>query len=213
MAAMPLQNKVDPFGTIKALPMRGLFMGNRGGRMHDPATKTLRAGKPWVTRQWICCLTEFKDRKRQLMAAGSYTELFFLDEVVSLAAGHRPCVECRRADYKRYCAAVDPNLPTIRAPDLDRRLHAERTCQRAKLTKGEAVLLPDGVMMAMGDTAYAKQGDFALLFNCKGYGRKRAWQDMANSDMVLLTPATTITALKNGYQPVWHPSAALDGQA
>ena len=27
-----------------------------------------------------------------------YTELFFLDEVTALAAGHRPCFECRRAD-------------------------------------------------------------------------------------------------------------------
>ena len=210
---MPLQNKVDPFGTIQALPMRGLFMGNRGGRMHDPATKALRRGKPWVTRQWICCLTEFKGRKRQLMSEGSYTELFFLDEVVSLAAGHRPCAECRRADYQRFCAAVDPSLPTVRAADLDKRLHAERTGQRAKLTKGEAVLLPDGVMVAMGDSAFAKHGDFALPFSFNGYGRKRAWQDIAIVATVLLTPATSVSALKNGYQPVWHPSATLDGQA
>ena len=209
---MPLQNKVDPFGIIQAVSMRGLFMGNRGGRMHDPASKTLREGKPWVTRQWICCLTKFKGRKRELMG-NSYTQLFFLDEVVCLAAGHRPCAECRRADYKRYCAAVDRDLPTIKAADLDRRLHAQRTGQRTTITKTEASLLPDGVMVAIGDTAFAKYGDFALPFSFSGYGRKRSWQDIATAAMVLLTPATTVTALKNGYQPVWHPSATLDGQA
>ena len=91
---MSLQNRVDPFGDIHANPARGLFMGNRGGKIHDPATKTLLKRK-FASRQWIICLTAFKGRKRLLMGNG-YTELFFLDDVTALSAGHRPCAELRR---------------------------------------------------------------------------------------------------------------------
>jgi hypothetical protein len=207
---MPLQNKVDPFGTIQAVSMRGLFMGNRGGRMHDPATKTLQGGKSWMSRQWICCLTEFKDRKRELMGPGSYTELFFLDEVVSMAAGHRPCAECRRADFKRYCSAISTEGLPLKAPDIDRQLHAERTRERSQLTATAAALLPDGAMVAIGSTAFAKRGSIALPFSFTGYGERRPWRDVATADLILLTPRTSIFALKNGYNPVWHSSAALD---
>ena len=83
---MPLQNRVTPFGEIIADPARGMFMGNRGGAIHDPATKTL-TGRRWASRQWIICVLEFKGRQRELMGKGSYTELFFLDEATALAAG------------------------------------------------------------------------------------------------------------------------------
>jgi hypothetical protein len=70
-------------------------MGNRGGRFHTDA-KTLTARR-WVSRQWICCVLNFKGRRREVWGR-SYTELFFLDEPTALAAGHRPCFECRRKD-------------------------------------------------------------------------------------------------------------------
>lgn len=200
---MPLQNKMDPFGAITAEPMRGLFMGNRGGRIHDPLTRTILPGKTHASRQWITCLTQFKCRKRTLMGEGSYTELFFLDEVVSLAAGHRPCAECRRADYRRFCSAID-GAP-VKASDLDRRLHGERLGLRPTVsTVGE---LPDGAMIAVGGTAYAKRGNEALPFTFAGYGEPVAWETVNNPDAPVLTPATTILALQNGYEPLWHPSA------
>mgnify|MGYP003390016956 FL=1 len=210
---MPLQNKVDPFGTSQPVSMRGLFMGNRGGRIHDPATKTLLPGKTHASRQWITCLTAFKNRRRELMGPGSYTELFFLDEVVSLAAGHRPCAECRRADFKRYCAAISPDRQSMKAPDLDRQLYAERTADRAVLTNREAAELPDGAMVAIGKSAFAKRGNNALPFSFAGYGERRPWEEVATSGAILLTPPTGVSALQNGYIPVWHPSAALDAQA
>ena len=200
---MPLRNKVDPFGVIMAEPMRGLFMGNRGGRIHDPATKTLLPGKTHASRQWITCLTQFKGRKRSLMGFGTYTELFFLDEVVSLAAGHRPCAECRRTDYKRFCSAIDG--ASMKAPDLDKRLHEERMGERQ--TFSAFGNLPDGAMIAVRGIAYARRGNAALPFTFAGYGEPVVWQSIVSRDAPVLTPGISILALQNGYAPVWHSSA------
>src|SRR6202051_1478894 len=91
---MHLQNRVTPFGDIVAIPQRGIFTGNRG-IIHDPATRTLLKRR-WATNAWLTCLCEFEGRRRAVMARRSWTELFFLDEAVALAAGHRPCFFCRR---------------------------------------------------------------------------------------------------------------------
>src|SRR5438270_3715111 len=91
---MPLQNRVTPFGDIVAIPQKGMFTGNRG-IIHDPATRTLLKRR-WATKAWLTCLCEFRGRRRDVMARRSWTELFFLDEAVALAAGHRPCFFCRR---------------------------------------------------------------------------------------------------------------------
>ena len=99
--APPRQNRVTPFADLIADPGRGLYMGNRGC-LHDTDGQIRR---PWRGAAWICCVTRFKGRRRTLMQPGCYTELFFLDEAVALAAGHRPCAECRRADYLAFCAA------------------------------------------------------------------------------------------------------------
>ena len=94
---MPLQNRVDPFGELFADPARGLLMGNRGGQLHR-GDRTL-AARRWASRQWICCKLDFNGRHRNVWG-DSYSELFFLDEVTALAAGHRPC-----------CALVGGDLP------------------------------------------------------------------------------------------------------
>src|SRR5512132_2006606 len=98
---MPLQNRVTPFGNLVAVAGRGLLMGNRG-RLHDSDRRIVRSAQG---RRWIACLTSFRGRRRAVMSPGSYTELFFLDEAVALAAGHRPCAECRHEDYVRFRAA------------------------------------------------------------------------------------------------------------
>ena len=97
--AVPLQNRVSPFGELCAFRARGLFMGNRGGRFHTDA-KTLTRRR-WGSRQWICCVLDFKGRRRDIWGR-SYTELFFLDEPTAFAAGHRPCFECRRKDAEAF---------------------------------------------------------------------------------------------------------------
>ena len=128
----PLCNRVDPFGELFATPARGLLMGNRGGRIHtDDRTLTKRR---WVSPQWICCRLEFNDRHRTVWG-DSYTELFFLDEVTALAAGHRPCFECRRQDADAFAElwAKTRGLPVrALAPDMDKVLQVERLSGHAK---------------------------------------------------------------------------------
>ena len=126
---MTLQNRVTPFGDIIATPARGLFMGNRGGRIHDAARRLGR--RRWASTQWICCRLHFKDRHRSVWAE-SYTELFFLDEPTALAAGHRPCFECRRADAMAFAAAWARGGARPKAADMDRVLHRERLAAPAQ---------------------------------------------------------------------------------
>jgi len=125
---MPLQNRVTPAGDIIATPHRGLLMGNRGGAFHLP-DRTL-GSRRWASRQWIACVLAFKDRHRPaMMQPHRYTELFFLDEATALAAGHRPCFECRRRDAEQFAMlwAQARNWPApARAPEMDLVLQAER---------------------------------------------------------------------------------------
>ncbi len=121
---MPLQNRVTPTGEIVATPHRGTLMGNRGV-IHDAEGRIVR---PFRVKRWIACRLEFKGRHRELLQPGRWTELFFLDEATALAAGHRPCAECRREDYRRWqaaWAAAFPGAPT-NADAMDERLHADR---------------------------------------------------------------------------------------
>ena len=96
----PLQNRVTPFGDVVAISQKGLYIGNRG-IIHDPATKML-LGRRWTSKAWLVCVLDYKGRRRELMGGRSWTELFFLDEAVALAAGHRPCFFCRRAMLKHF---------------------------------------------------------------------------------------------------------------
>src|SRR6516162_10918638 len=129
---MPLQNRVDPFGELLAVPARGTLFGNRGGRFHTDA-KTLTARR-WVSRRWICCVLDFKGRRRDVWGR-FYTELFFLDEPTALAAGHRPCFECRRKDAEAFAAMwrKAKRLPARPyADEMDVVLHHERLDGRTK---------------------------------------------------------------------------------
>jgi hypothetical protein len=121
---MPRRNRVTPFGDIVATPARGLVFGNRGV-LHDPDGRLVRA---WQVRRWLACELEFRGRHRKQMRPGHYTELYFLDEATALAAGHRPCSECRHADYLRFREAwMDTHAGgPVRADDMDRILHEER---------------------------------------------------------------------------------------
>src|ERR1700722_3184659 len=127
---MPLQNRVTPFGDIIAIAQRGTFTGNRG-IIHDPATKTLLK-KRWTTKAWLICVCEYKGWRRVVMGGHSWTELFFLDEAVALAAGHRPCFFCRRQSAEAFRAA----WATARggkvpfAAEMDAVLHEERLTPR-----------------------------------------------------------------------------------
>src|SRR5499427_8581968 len=150
---MPLQNRVTPFGEIVAIRQRGMFTGNRG-IIHDPATKTLLKRR-WATKTWLVCSCEYKGRRRAVMATRSWTELFFLDEAVALAAGHRPCFFCRRAAAERFREswAAARGEPAPSAGAIDRILHHERLeCGRGRVhpIPGPIDSLPDGAMVVAG---------------------------------------------------------------
>ncbi|MAZ19151.1 MAG: hypothetical protein CL535_22860 [Ahrensia sp.] len=206
---MPLQNRVTPFGEIVAHPARGLFMGNRG--ILHISGRRLHPTRRWTHKTWICCLCEFKGRHRPVMTPGRYTELFFLDEAAALAAGHRPCFECRRADAKRFAAAWAQGnggpLPSAR--DMDAVLHAERLDGKDKrlhrLTASPGAL-PDGAMVAADDRAWLVLDGRFLPWSFEGYGAAAG----EPAGLSLLTPPSIIRALVAGYRPSLHPSASGD---
>jgi len=211
--AVPLQNRVDPFGAIHATPERALFTGNRGV-IHDPATKTLLSRR-WTTKAWIvCALAHPGGGRREPMgrngpAGGAgWTELFFLDEVTALAAGHRPCFYCRRAAALsfRACFAAGNGMAAASAPAMDDILHRQRLAAGGtarSLSRAGLAALPDGAVIEAGGLAHALRRGRALPWRFCGYGDPQPLPAGAR----LVTPPATVAALAAGFQPVWHPSA------
>jgi hypothetical protein len=204
--AMPLQNRVDPFGELFATPARGLLMGNRGGRIHTDDRKLTT--RRWASQQWICCVLDFKGRQRDVWGR-FYTEMFFLDEVTALAAGHRPCFECRRRDAETFAEhwrrafklRVRP-----RAIAMDQRLHTERLDGRDKrMHRRNIDDLPDGAFVALEQGAYAVRGNSLLRWTPTGYDARKRRPRGAMLDV--LTPPAILSVLAAGYRPRWHPSA------
>lgn len=200
----PLQNRVTPFGDIAAIPQRGFFTGNRG-IIHDPRTKTLLK-KRWTTKAWLICVLEYKGRRREVMGGRSWTELFFLDEAIALAAGHRPCFFCRRRDAETFRAAWAraSGGKTPLAPEIDAVLHAERLDRRGKRLHAIPVPiseLPDGTVIVAAGEAYTLARGDAFRWTAQGYD---AVPTMPQPD-ALLTPPSTLRAMLAGYRPVLHP--------
>jgi hypothetical protein len=204
---MPLQNRVTPFGELAVVSARGLFMGNRGGRFHTDV-KTLTARR-WASRQWICCVLDFKGRHRDVWGR-FYTELFFLDESTALAAGHRPCFECRRRDAMDFAERwrlAHRLRARPKAAEMDAALHGERLRGRAKrLHRCDIDVLPDGAFIALGEGAFAVRGDALLHWTPQGYAETRKRPRGVAVDA--LTPPAILAVLSSGYVPRWHPSAS-----
>jgi hypothetical protein len=212
--AMPLQNRVDPRGGIHAVPARGLFTGNRGV-IHDPATKRLRARR-WATKAWIVCTLDHpqgrrrEPRGRNAPSGGAgWTELFFLDEVTALAAGHRPCFYCRRqaAQAFRRCFAAGNGMEAPAAAAMDEMIHRQRLAAGGAapvLSAADISSLPDGAMIEAGGVFYALRHGRALPWSFSGYGEPAPLP----RDAGLVTPPATVAALAAGFAPVWHPSAS-----
>jgi hypothetical protein len=202
---MPLQNRVDPYGRLHAAAARGAWMGNRG-ILHD-ANRRIVA--PWRLRRWITCVLRFKDRHREVMAPRRYTELFFLDEATSLAAGHRPCAECRRSRYEEFRAAwAGSAAPLPSADEMDRVLHAERLepgggkrTHRARLAS-----LPDGVLVEHGGAPHLWWRGGLRPWRFDGYGPPL--RVSADETVAVLTPSSIVRVIAAGFAPQVHESAA-----
>src|SRR5579885_584019 len=203
---MPLQNRVDPFGELHAIAARGLFMGNRGGKIHT-ADKLLTRRR-WTSRRWICCVLEFKNRHRDVWGR-YYTELFFLDEVTALAAGHRPCFECRRRDAVDFAARWRDAFGLRESPNadtMDLALHGERLAGREKrVHRCKIDDLPDGTVISLHGSAFAVRGDEMLRWTFGGYETREPRPRSIVVDV--LTPASIVAVLAANYRPRWHSSA------
>ena len=198
---MTLQNRVTPLGDLVADPARGLVYGNRGC-LHDADGRIRRA---WQVRRWIACRLDFRGRRRApLQQPGRFTELFFLDEATAFAAGHRPCAECRRADYDRFRAL----LGLERADEIDARLHAERLDGTARrLHDAPAADLPDGAFLLREGEPWLVRGGELLRWTPGGYTLRTP---RPRGRVQLLTPPTLVAVLRAGWEgavPLLHPSA------
>jgi hypothetical protein len=192
---------VTPLGELVADPARGLVYGNRGC-LHDERGEIRRQ---WQVRRWIACRLEFRGRRRHpLLQPGRYTELFFLDEATAFAAGHRPCAECRRADYDRVVT-----LLALRADALDERLHRERLDGRARrLHDVRLDALPDGAFVLEGGEPWLVLGRRLLRWTPGGYAERRRRPRGRGTG---ITPPALLALLAAGWDgqvPLLHPTAA-----
>lgn len=210
MRPMPARNRVTPLGEIEAFPLRGAWTGNRG---------ILHSGREIVrfhaSDLWIVCALEFKGRWREQWQPRHYTFLFFHDEAVALAAGHRPCAECRRRSYDEYRAAWAEGLG-VAAPsarEINRRLHGERIVRgshRRRLHELPWRDLPDGAFVLLDDSPAVVVGDRLIGWTRAGYRGERARPGAGTANV--LTPPSTVAALRAGY-PVQIDGAALSPPA
>ena len=196
-APRPLQNRVDPFGELRAVAERGGLMGIRGGRLHRD-DRTL-SGRRWTSKRWLVCVCAFKERRREVWGKG-YTQLFFLDEPTALAAGHRPCFECRRQAAKAFLSLF-PGAPGG-VDAMDEALHRERLDSRRKrLWRARLGDLPEGAMIARDGRAHAVRAKALLPWSFAGYGARERLDPDGVADV--LTPPSTVKALAAGYRPLW----------
>jgi len=196
---MPFQNRVTPLGELIATPERGLVYGNRG-RLHDEHGVVR---KQWQVKRWISCRLEFRGRHRAggPMAPSRYTGLFFLDEATALAAGHRPCAECRNADYKSFLALTGASS----AGELDEMLYAER----GRLHESAVEDLPEGAFVLVESEPWLVLDSELLRWTPGGYSERRP---RFSGRVELVTPPTSVHVLASGWRgslPLIHPSASV----
>ena len=199
-SALTLRNRVQADGQITAHPARGLFTGNRG--ILHIADKVM-GDALWKHRAWICCTLDWQGRKRPLMTGRNWTELFFLDEAVAMAAGHRPCAYCRRSHYNAFSQAWGAGL---KAPQMDAVLHAARAVHGARhlqTHRAAAETLPAGAFIKSDEVSLLTE-DAALPYTPHGYG---APTPRPIGQVTVLTSSPMLDVLRGGYVPKLHPSA------
>jgi hypothetical protein len=200
-----LRNRVTPFGELIAVADRGLLWGNRG-RLHDREKNLVRY---CTGRNWLICLLEFKGRRRPLWAPGRLTELFFLDEATGLAAGHRPCGECRGHDYRAFKQAWADAHPhqEVSAPIIDALLHADRLSSPGVRRTYRARLcdLVTGAMVEIDGGAWLVKNGHLLEWSPSGYQDRHTRPP--GTEVTVITPRATVAALAAGYKPILHPTS------
>jgi len=203
---MALQNRVNPEGEICRSAARGALMGNRGC-LHNEAREIISRSK---RDAWVTCLLKFQNRRQKVMDAGHYTQLFFLDEATALAAGHRPCATCRRDRYDAFLAAWTAGNRSgtkVLAGDVDKQMKMDRA-PSARVATSSVNGLPDGVFVKQSSTGtiYLIRVSSLYPWSFEGYARAQPMATVSGP-FIVLTPASTIKALKSGYTAQIHHSA------
>jgi hypothetical protein len=193
----PARNRVTPMGEIVAAPLRGAWTGNRGILHEGREVVRFHAGDLWIT-----CALRFGGRWSEQWRPHHFTWLFFHDEAVALAAGHRPCAECRRADYTAYrdawADAIGGAPPS--AKDINQRLHGERIhrgTHRRRLHEIAWESVPRGAFVRLEDTPALVRDDALVPWSTGGYGAPRARPRTGRT--LAITPPTSLAVLRAGY--------------
>lgn len=194
------QNRVDPEGQLHAVPDRLSWYGNKGC-LHDSDGRVRRFQQG---TRWITCVLDFKNRRRTLLQPGRYTELFFLDEASAYAAGHRPCAECRRAEFERFRALWSRIHGEDRVAQIDARLQAARMEGKARRTFcAEPGTLPVGALIRAAEGALLRSPTGWHHWSFSGYtpaGDPRG-------PVEVLTPEPFLRLFAEGLPVQIHPSA------
>ena len=198
-----LQNRVDPFGNLIRTTARGNWMGNRG-ILHNDHQEIVRSFK---LKAWITCKLEFNGRKRQVMTPHRYTELFFLDEATSFAAGHRPCFECRRTDYQTFKSFWLKGNPgygfneETSIKKIDGILHKERIGKgKSKLFFEESIgTIPNGSFVLFEKNPYLVFDKQIYLWTPFGYNMPVSMPSI--NKLFMLTPKSLANTFHAGYEP------------
>jgi hypothetical protein len=207
---VPAPNRVTPTGDIVAIPLRGAWTGNRG---------ILHSGRRIVrfhtSDLWITCALEFRGRWREQWRPHSFTWLYFHDEAVSFAAGHRPCAECRRASYTAYrdAWAVVAGGPPPSAKEMNRTLHGERIVRgthRRRLHELPWPSLPDGTFVRLADGPAVVAGTHLTAWTHAGYGTRH--RRPAHGTAQVITPPSTVGVLREGYPVQLDDSAGRNSR-
>lgn len=207
-AARPRRNRVTPLGEITAIALRGAWTGNRG-ILHGGA------GGDQIVRWhasdlWITCALSYRDRHHEQWQPGHFTWLFFHDEAVSLAAGHRPCALCRRPAYEsfRHAWADGLGVAVPAATAMNRQLHAERIVRgthRRRLHPMPWAGLPDAVFVLDRDGPALVLDERVVVWTVDGYGAAR--ERPRRGEAQVITPPSIVAALRAGYRPQVDPGA------
>ena len=193
----PARNRVTPLGEIVAIPQRGAFTGNRGRLHRGREIVRFHGGNLWIT-----CALRFRDRWHQQWRPHHFTWLYFHDEAVAFAAGHRPCGECRYRAYIAYRDAWAETHGGVRpsAKDMNRRLHAERLYRgthRRRFSTARWTGLPDGTFVFNDDRPHLVLGRRLREWTSAGYGRAVARP--VRGEATVITPPSSVDVLRAGY--------------